>query len=319
MTPEEKAYNRSEYQRLIIPKDLSTAHESYMAVVDTAFKIMHDQFGKNITVMGNDGQLLFQMVLLKSLSIQSMAEGRSYQNAIEGKMALTPDTIDVFGIWNIVRSQFESVCTYNHIYIRPTDDNECEMLYDLWQVVGLKYRQRFSMQLIGEENKKKAAAELQDIADLTNRIKDNVFYKSLQISEQQKILNAIKDKTFQIYFDAGRAKKCAWHELCKNMGTNDLFEELYTFLSLNTHPSHVSIFQFQNLYKGKEHLRMTIFAMSISKVLVSFFIRDFCVYFPEAKESFESCPAINQILVNSYNRMFKDDSYQINDIGDQLN
>jgi len=315
MTDKERELIRQEFKRLNYPKDLQTAHESYKVILDVGWKVYKDHVGTNTTVMGQDAHLLYQMVLLKSISIQSLAEGKGYQNDLDPAMALLGDTIDVFGIWNLVRSQFESVCTFNHIYLFPTDQKQKELLYDLWQVAGLKYRQRFAINLEGEENIKKAATELKDIEFLTNRICNSPAFTSIHVDEQTKIKNAVKGKDFQWYFDGSRVKQGAWHQLCKNMGTNDLFDNMYTYLSLSTHPSSVSIFQFKDLYKNKDHVQVTMFALSISKALISFLIRDYCTYFAECRKTFDNLPIVDQLLVNFYNSTFREKKYQINDIG----
>ncbi|MGZ5282740.1 MAG: hypothetical protein ACXWEY_10740, partial [Bacteroidia bacterium] len=56
----------------------------------------------------------------------------------------------------------------------------------------------------------------------------------------------------------------------------------------------------------------SFFAMSVSGLLMSFLIRNFCSHFPELKTVFEKQLIINQILINFLNKTFRGKDYVIN-------
>ena len=104
-----------------------------------------------------------------------------------------------------------------------------------------------------------------------------------------------------------------------NAGANQLLDGQYTSLSLNTHPSNVSVFQFKDMYSNKTDLPTMILDIKLSKWLVSLFISDYCYYFEDAKETFNKLPIMTQILINWYNTMFRNESYMINNSTSVLN
>ena len=92
----------------------------------------------------------------------------------------------------------------------------------------------------------------------------------------------------------------------------------YTLLSLKTHPSNVSVFQFGPMYiKGGEYINMKL-ALQLAQWFLSFFIRDYCFHSPSLIATYSKSPPLLQCIVNSCNRGFRGDEYALNQIEDQF-
>ncbi len=227
------------------------------------------------------------------------------------------DLYDPFALASIVRTQYEAFCNFNNIYCFSKSAEEKLFKYNLWVLSGLKYRQNFSA--VQKENIEKKEIEKKQIIELKEEIKLSSVYKNLAPDSKENIDKAIKWKKWQIVLDGQNARSIAWHEMMTNAGATDLLNGQYTSLSLNTHPSNVSVFQFKDLYSEANDLPLSLLTIKLSKWLISFFIADYCCYFEDAKSSFNELPLMTQILVNQYNSMFRTEKYRINNASSILN
>lgn len=312
---------RSEFSRLFHATDLETGIESYRYVLDVAFLILteHRRNQSFYNLIDNDANILLQMMATKCISILELTKGCYYQNQINLSIGLNGGIQDTFGMLNIVRSQFESFCTFNHIYINTKGREETTLLYNLWVIAGLNYRQKFVNHIGTPENMAKFLSEKEEIEKIINVIRCNSIFASMDSSQQAKIEHAIERKSFQVTVEGTIVKgNVAWWELLMRTGVNDMFGQMYNSLSLSTHPSNVSVFQFAEMYTDKSFIKSTQFAVNFSKLLLCFMIRDYCHYFPECKEYFGSTPKLHQHLINSYNSTMRSNVFKINNSLDNL-
>lgn len=307
---------RAEYSRLLTPKDLTVMVESHKIIADIGFAILmeHGKIGTK-SPWDHDANLLYQMTLLKSLSVVQHVTPINHTNSIDGSKF--KDTYDPFSILNIVRAQYEAFCNFNNIFIQSKNEDELKLKYFLWVISGLNYRQRFKVTT--QEHLKKKEEEKQQIEDLTKEITTNNCFLQLDAQSQKNIMDGIKKRDWQFKIEGNKASKIAWHEMMTNAGANDMLEGQYASLSLNTHPSNVSVFQFGTMYTGGMQVFSTRMAIQLSKLFTAMFIRDYLIYFKDCRPYFEKLPLIPQMLINSYNGMFRDESYRLNDINNMLN
>lgn len=119
-----------------------------------------------------------------------------------------------------------------------------------------------------------------------------------------------------IFKDTG-IKKLNWQEIYSGAGCKDMTSG-YTFLSLNTHPSNVSVFQLREMFRTKHHHIDSLFALNYSGMLGAYLISDYCHFSTAARISYNDLPKMNQLLINSYNRTFRGHEYAINNIEKEL-
>lgn len=107
-----------------------------------------------------------------------------------------------------------------------------------------------------------------------------------------------------------------WHELVDKMGIKEgLLGNIYTYFSLYSHPSNVSVFQFADMFKkgDESFLELTNFNLKLAFFLFSIFIADYINLFPNVLETFNSLDIRDQIVINFYNTVARNESFSIND------
>ena len=259
-----------------------------------------------------DAKIVVQMMLSKLIHIRKLLEGAGIESP-KGK--LNP-IVDPTIIASLVRNIYETVGTFNLIYVHTKSSDEKVILYNLWVIAGLKYRQRFITNAKSQESTEKFEAEKKEIEVSIQQIEATGLYKGLSEENQAKIKDRIKSKEFRVKFENNEVKFLRWQDLCDVLGFKEgFFDNIYTYFSLNAHPSNVSIFQFREMF-GKEteaFKELTLIDMKFCFSMFSSFVADFIKVFPKVKETFDKQSIRDQILLNFYNRLMRGDSHSIND------
>lgn len=307
---------KNEVSRLLNGESESDRSYCLSIIIDSGFKILSDKKDfqyKSLRL--KDANTLFQMGLLKMISVHRAAERFEYVNPYDSTFYL-PDMRDPFSVWPIVRSQFENYCNFNHLYAFHKNEEFANILYGLWAISGFKYRQKLTV--ASPENIEKKEREKENIESLIQEIKSNSFYTHLKSEGRDTILNAIKKKDWKLTSEDNRyVKTIHWQQMFVNAGCKNAMDSSYNYMSLNSHPTYVSIFQFAEMYKEQFHHSNTFFALRYATLIGSFLISDYCKLFSIAKASFDKLPIVNQLVINSHNRVFRGEGAAINDIDKQ--
>jgi hypothetical protein len=248
----------------------------------------------------------------------NLASAFTHVNSLTGE-ALT-QVYDPLSIACLLRAQYESFCNFNNIYIQSSSLDELELKYHLWVLAGLKNRQRFPA--TRPENIAKRHSEKADIDSYVNFIKSNLKYRQMNEKSKLKFEKFINDRVWKVGFHSSDIAELHWHQLFEQSGVSK-FEQYYNYLSALSHPSYISILQFGDSYSGGDIVsradlssaRMLVYT---SNAIVSFLIRDYIIHF-ELNQNFESLPIMDQLIVNSFNSMFRGGDYVINDSLNKLN
>lgn len=257
-------------------------------------------------------KLVLQMVLTKVLHLRSLVNGVSFTT---NDGTILNDIIDPTIVAISIRNIFETVGMFNLIYRTPKNEDEKTIVYLLWVIAGLAYRQRFETNIISEEVRKKYEFEKQEIRRLTSFIEQTPLFQVLDAKNQEKIRTRIKQKEYLIKFENNEVIFLAWHDLIANMGIKPgLFDNMYAYFSLYTHPSNVSVFQFGEMFEDeqKPFLELTSFNLKYAVNLFSIFLSDYIAVFPKVLQSFEHLPLLEQILLDFPNKFMRGEEYSIN-------
>lgn len=314
-----QAYYRQEYARLIMPDDPAAMIESFDSVFHIAFRLFEDSrhlFNRR-DMVNYEANLLYQMSYLKCLSVKKLYDG--------GLSYINPHTRtdmgtlkDPYSIYPIVRAQFEAYCIFNNIYVQHKGEQR-QAIYYLWVISGLKYRQSFSAIAQDEPHQIKLREEAEMLREYLELFSTLGVYTALgekdrRIVDEQIVIR----KNIQGKFVNNRILPQAWHELFRAAGTNENFDQLYADLSLMTHPSNVSVFQFDNIFRENGDEEMSRFAVNLSRIITAFFIRDFIEAYPVLRVAYLGYDTLGQILVDSLNRMFRGEHFQVSNISAEI-
>jgi len=270
------------------------------------------------TVADRDARMVNQMMLTKVLHIRQVVNGVSFTSS-DG--TILNEIIDPTIVAALIRNVYETVSMFNLIYRHTKTEEEKLILYNLWAIAGLNYRQKFESVITTPENEQKLKDEKQHIDNLVLEIEKSTLYIGLDQKDKDKIQSKIKEKDYKIRFDNNKVVFLHWQELCTTMGVKfGLFDKIYTYFSLYSHPSNVAVFQFGEMFynEDKAFLGLTNYNLKNLFVLLSIFIADYIHLFPNVLTTFESQPLINQLVINGQNKLLRDYEYSINDTWKQL-
>lgn len=303
-----------EYFRLTNPETLTDTIESLDIFIEVyhliIFRHHYDELSKSAE---GESKIILQMMLLKLIELKQLLEGVGYKKSDGG--VLLQNIVDPTIIATVTRNIYEMTCAFHLIFVSPTNDQEQEIIYNLWKIAGLNYRQRFATNVSSSDNATKLVEENGEIQNLTAAIQSNPIYIGLDSSNKSKIESRISRKEYRIKFGGGNVQILEWHAIPVEMGCRqDFFDNMYTYFSLYAHPSYVSVFQFEYLFSkaNRDHEKMAIFNMRFALSIASLFISDYLKIFPSNLVTFESFPILNQALVNFHNKVLRGDEYSIN-------
>lgn len=304
-----------EYVRLANASSLEEITEQYKLVTDSCVALIKESKpNREDAQWKGEAHLLFQMASTKCFSVLRLSEGVSHDGFVS-----VPNYFDPFAVWPIIRSQFESYCLFNNIYVCSSSENETLFKYNLWVLSGLNYRQANASDDLSDENREKQITEAALIESIKSEIFNNPFLTELGEQEIQKTERFISAKKFQVFKNQNnKLVNGAWHELLSNSGAKDMFKKLYALMSLATHPSNVSVFQYRDMFNGDNAKQNMYYALKFSSIIISGLISDYCVYRNHLKETFNDLPKINQLIVNTNNITFRSEENRINDLNNDL-
>ena len=258
-------------------------------------------------------KLILQMMLTKTLHLRSLANGIEF---VANDGTILNNIIDPTIVAISIRNIFETAATFNLIYRTSKAGDEKTITYLLWVIAGLSYRQRFESNIVSQEIRDKYEFEKKEIQRLTNEIEQTNLFQALDAKNKQRIRNLIKQKSYHVKFENNKALSLAWYELIPVMGIRrGLFDNIYTYFSLYTHPSNVSVFQFGEMFENeqKPFLELTNFNLNYATSFLSIFLADYLNVFPAVKESFNQLSLLEQIILDYPNKFARGDEYSIND------
>jgi hypothetical protein len=276
------------------------------------WKVIETDAQKSVlTKIEHEAKLMLQMMFTKVLHLNGILNGVSYSS---NSGSYLNNIIDPGVVAVMSRNIFETGGLFNLIYRQPKTDNERDIIYNLWRHAGLRTRQRFKESFEATERRSVLDEEKQDMKLITESINSNSYFLSLDKHNKKKILDRLDKGEFLIQFIDKKVKCYKWHELVDVMNLKkDLFDNLYTYFSLYSHPSNVSVFQFDDLFKDADdnYLMMTNFNIKTILSFIGVFIADYINFFSEVTKVFNNLSLEEQLIIDFHNMLGRNESYSI--------
>lgn len=307
---------RDEYVKLINLKDIEYSKNVIDRYSDFFMKVILAHHPKTVNTQRlADAKIIFQMFFSKLLSLRKALDGISFR-AKDGSF-LNP-IIDPTTFVPIVRTIYESVCAFEIIYTIPDTEEKKDIVYNLWVKAGLEYRQRFASGVTNPELLKKIEEERKEIQDCKDFIENTPTYKKIRKKGKDKMQTIMKNKDFKVLINGDSVKQLGWQEISYQFGgkrIKDVFTNIYTYFSLNAHPSQVSVFQFRDLFsKDKPYEEIILLNTKFSLALLSIFLSDYIKLFPEIKtDFFLKEDLLTQMSLDAYNKFVRGVDFLIDD------
>ncbi len=303
---------RTNFTRLSHPETIEDCNEVIDYYCEFILQTVHRQKDDKVTDIEAHARILLQMMMTKLLHLKAAIAGVNFNSKTGIRLN---KIVDFTIIPSLTRNIYETVGLFNLIFRANKLGDERTTVYNLWMISGLKYRQRFENIITTEENKNKVIAEQKVIDTCIEQIRRTSLYKALDEKEKEKLENQIKRKEFLVCFQGQKVRILSWKELYDVSGAKrDFFEHIYTFFSLYTHPSYVSVFQFRDSFQPESEafIGMTTFNLKNVFMLMGIFVADYINLFPKSLEIFNSLPITQQAIINSQNVFARGYEHSIN-------
>lgn len=322
------------YLRLSQPKTHGDSLEAYQLVLDSGMYLsqaVHKYLPQEVrNKFIDDALILFQMTIAKGIAVLNIANPINYYNSI-GDFSL-PDFVDPMAIASLVRPQYEAFTNFNNIFNSTDDKDAKEFLYDVWVIAGLKERRRFYVEPTDEKLKKmsdvqrktalghkvKAQDELKIIESLLEKVHKNPFYTGLNEKQKAILDDQLKGRVFQFILSDGRMVKKSWLDMFLKTGAREVFMPMYSLMSMLTHPSNVSVFQYAQMFDDYENVQSAKILLKMSEKIMCFFIADYCRYIPKAREEYQKLPEMNKVIIETANKSMRDFDFELSDTLDKF-
>lgn len=310
---------RVEYLRLSRSSNIEDSYELLNIYAEYFLQTVKNHHRDPVhNIAERDARMVNQMMLTKILHIKQIVSGVNFTSSDGTTLA---DIVDPTILASLIRNVYETVGMFNLIYRHTKTAEEQLILYNLWAIAGLNYRQKFESIITTQENEEKLKNEKLQIDKYISEIEKTNLYISLDAKNKDKIQTKIKEKDFKIRFENKTVIFLHWQELSETMGVQDgLLDKIYTYFSLYAHPSNVAVFQFGETFfnEDKGFLSLTNYNLRNFFMLLSIFIADYIHLFPKVIRTFEKQPLINQLVLNGLNKLLRGNSYSINDTYKEL-
>lgn len=299
-------------RKLCICKNIKDSQASLDLFAGFMWKVIETDVQTSVlTKIEHEAKLMLQMMFTKVLHLKGILNGVSYSS---NSGSYLNNIIDPGVVAVMSRNIFETGGLFNLIYRQPKTDNERDIIYNLWRHAGLRTRQRFKESFEATERRSVLDEEKQDMVLITQSINNNPYFLSIDEHNKKKILDRLDKGEFLIQFIDKKVKCFKWHELVDVMNLKkDLFDNLYSYFSLYTHPSNVSVFQFDDLFKDVDdnYLMMTNFNIKTILSFIGVFIADYINFFPEVTKVFNNLSLEEQLIIDFHNMLGRNESYSI--------
>lgn len=314
MTELEKNELRNECYRFFMCKTLNDSLELIDIHTEFLYQVIMKHHKEPVECYADtDAKMVVQMMLTKTLHLKNIVNGITY-NSIDGTSLNR--IIDPTIVASMIRNIYETIGMFNLIFRNANNGDEKTILYNLWVYSGLKYRQRFEQFATTEESTEKIENEKQQLEKLITAIKETDLYQNLDDKNQKIIKKKIKAKNYLLKFDGTMVVPLHWQALTETIGIEtDLFDNIYTYFSLYSHPSNVAVFQFKDMFNREDEVFKVLTNTNLRYyfALTSIFIADLINLFPSVQETFDNLNLRDQIVINFHNTLHRGYGYSINE------
>lgn len=284
----EKPFTKEDVDRLFKMEKIEDCKQYLKLMVDFYFDAINllslDSSEKSD--LDKDKDLWLQMMFSKGCQFMSLLDGFSYSRGANQLMPVIDFTI----LFTLTRHIYEWLVSFEILYCLPKTENQKKIINNLFKAQGLKERLESFEKDSNTRYLERLEEERNSINACKKEIENTLLYKRLPQESKQIIDNAF-GKKFRYYFDEeGTLKSIKYgggNKEYKILGiTNDsLMNGMYSFFSLHSHPSHISLIQFRDAYKetNRGDKSMAKFATRCTVSFMSIFITDFMTVTPLVK------------------------------------
>lgn len=273
----------------------------YMRVMlDFYFDVIQSPAGRKASsALENDRNLWLQQMFSMGNHFMSLLDGVGYQR----KDGWLNPIIDPDVLFTIARRIYESVVSFNLLFIQPKDENHQSIVYNLFMAHGLNERLKDINEEMRAKYPERVSEEEADIAACKKAITDNPLYATLSKQTQNTIDNAFGKKYRYVFNENDELKFVQFEDAYTYLKIReDMFAHQYSFFSLHGHPSFLSICQFRDAFKNefRADAMMAKHTTQCALTYLSIFIVDYMKLNPEVKSMYDKVELPRRFAIGMY-------------------
>lgn len=236
---------------------------------------------------------------LQNLSLIKLSDGHSVESRFFSKNFPEIKFLDLSSIITIVRSQYESLLMYQHLYINSKIDDEKKLRFESWIMSSMMLRAKVFANSKALD-KKTLENENNTIEELKKSISNNEIFKTLSDKQQKSLLENGSGKLFK-----------SWDTLFaeSRFAPEGVFSKLYYIASVYAHSEGSLALQLKMTKHLKEHpfMKENLFLMLFySYLMTNIMIKNIVNKFPDVAERYKDIDEKTKYEVDfSYELSFK--------------
>lgn len=273
----------------------------YMRVMlDFYFEVIQSPEGRKCrTDMDDDRNIWLQQMFSMGCHFLSLLDGVGYHRGID---RLNP-IVDPDVLFTVARRIYESVVVFDALFVIPKDEDHQTILYNLFMAHGLSERLKDLDEIIRMKHPERILSEERDISECKNAIVNCPLYKQLDQQTKNQIDFVFGKKYRYMFTEDDKLEfinyETAYHILRVK---EDVYDHLYSFLSLHSHPSYLSVCQFRDAFKPafRADWMMAQHATQCALSFMSIFILDYMKLNPEVKAMYDRMEEPRRFAIGMY-------------------
>ncbi|MFC5410682.1 hypothetical protein ACFPMF_15270 [Larkinella bovis] len=291
-------------------------HDVLFKLVSTTDKALRPQGPRSQIEEHGDG--LMQKALLHATTIRRSLDKGYYYSKLEER--LIEYQLDSITTMTTIRSMYEAMLTFNHIYINPPTLEEVQMRFWLWVISSAISKKGLTPDVFSPdtEDTKDVDYQLQKIVELlrNSRIFSTLGQKSQQILQNK--LCATPSGKWEYFIANGDLQ---WAEGIKGLVSRltvrpKIFDNIYKVLSLDTHATFESINNM--LYPDRlppssdtSNSDDRDGVITLAMIVLVLLIHDYCTFFKGVRQTFNQLPEKYKLTVNNFIEQVKGPEFQL--------
>ncbi|MCE3074321.1 hypothetical protein [Chryseobacterium gwangjuense] len=264
-------------------KDIEKIKEKLFVFSDILIYLHEVLAEKKINLTEKDvySEQLVIKIHLQNQSLLQISQGHSIiSNFFKNKNSQIK-FLDISSIITIVRSQYESLLMYQHLYINIESEEEKKLRFESWIMSSMMLRKKvFSNSK--QKNNKALINEEKSIFELKDSIQNNPAFHLLSGKQQKSLLDNGSGKLFKNWdtiFDDSKFTK------------DGVFSKIYYIASVYAHSEGLLALQLKetkHLMENKNMKELHYIMLFYSYLMTNIMIKNIINKFPLVKERFET-------------------------------
>ena len=278
---------KAEFEGLYTPTTIVNGKRYLHLLLDTCFVMIHETHEPIVhSAREAYAQQLLQMFFTKGIAFEKLLDGYGYRH---GEWSMNP-IIDHTSLFMIARNLCESLTAFELICVLPDTEEKRLIMESLFESSGYKYKLGLYSDQMQKEHTEQYLEEQQIVNNAKRHITETTYFQSLSEKYQKLLIELIDKKNFQVLLLDGKVRKLSWQDaLLEYVAHNGIFDRIYNYFSLNTHPSIISMNQFDQAFgrNDPEYQHLCLTATLYMLTFLSMFLQEYITIFPKARAIFD--------------------------------